>query len=348
MPFQFVSHFYHRSVKPQVKRLAACRTRVLWGWLLGFLLLGLLLASVKSTVGWKETLAAWSQLSLATLLAAIALFVCSHVIRAYRIFEYSRSAFSNYYGTALKVSSLHQLANNLLPMRMGEAAYPMLMQRYTHTNWVEGSVRLLFLRLLDLWVAGTVFSFVLLSLALGNMVLSFVLCLTLTLMLFALWIGWLMPALSRGHIPSWLASLARRWAVIATLVENLRLACDLSRLEHLRLIAWTWLAWGAKLLAYSVLLAAMTDLTPVAALSAAFTGEMSSLLPIHGVAGAGTFEAAFVLGAQVQPAILNQVIAAAVNIHLFVLSVSVLMALISLPIKVKNIGSLPSASCSHC
>jgi hypothetical protein len=53
-------------------------------------------------------------------------------------------------------------------------------------------------------------------------------------------------------------------------------------------------------------------------------GELSSVLPFHGFAGAGTYEAGIVaglvpLGLELEPALQG-----AVNLHLFVLGVSVL------------------------
>ena len=57
----------------------------------------------------------------------------------------------------------------------------------------------------------------------------------------------------------------------------------------------------------------------------ATTGELSSVLPIHGIAGAGTYEAGVLIG--LLPWGLDQglALASAVNLHLFVLGSTLLL-----------------------
>ena len=54
------------------------------------------------------------------------------------------------------------------------------------------------------------------------------------------------------------------------------------------------------------------------------TGELSSVLPFHGLGGAGTYEAGMLAGLVPMGITLESALKAAVNLHLFVLGVSIL------------------------
>jgi hypothetical protein len=86
-----------------------------------------------------------------------------------------------------------------------------------------------------------------------------------------------------------------------------------------RLYLWTALCWGTKLLAFALVLGHFIDAALWQRLAGVLGAELSSVLPLHGVAGAGSYEltgmAAMVpLGVGVEAAL-----AGAVNLHLFVL-----------------------------
>jgi hypothetical protein len=55
-------------------------------------------------------------------------------------------------------------------------------------------------------------------------------------------------------------------------------------------------------------------------------GELGSVLPVHGVAGMGTYEAGVMAGLAPQGVALTAALAAAVNLHLFILGATVLGA----------------------
>jgi uncharacterized membrane protein YbhN (UPF0104 family) len=56
--------------------------------------------------------------------------------------------------------------------------------------------------------------------------------------------------------------------------------------------------------------------------------ELSSILPIHGVAGSGSFEAAFMAGLAPIGLISADALGLAVNLHLFILGATSLFALL--------------------
>ena len=135
-----------------------------WKWLLGIACLSILIILVDTQVGWNTTLGNWKQLSSQTLFAAFGLFLLSHVLRGLRIYELIKHKIPEGRPIGLvKISATHQFANNLLPMRLGEAAFPLLMKHYFNESWQQSVPKLLWLRLLDLSVIGVIIYGLLLS-----------------------------------------------------------------------------------------------------------------------------------------------------------------------------------------
>jgi uncharacterized membrane protein YbhN (UPF0104 family) len=97
-----------------------------------------------------------------------------------------------------------------------------------------------------------------------------------------------------------------------------------------RLYLWTALSWAAKLTAFALVLGHFMDATLGQRLAGVLGAELSSVLPFHGIAGAGSYEvtgmAAMVpLGVGIEPAL-----AGAVNLHLFLLGTTLLLGLAAL------------------
>jgi len=79
-----------------------------------------------------------------------------------------------------------------------------------------------------------------------------------------------------------------------------------------------------KLLVFAWGLSAFVELAWQPALLGAVGGELSSVLPIHGVAGAGTYEAGIVAALLPFGIVMEQAMQAAVSLHLFLLGLCVL------------------------
>lgn len=109
--------------------------------------------------------------------------------------------------------------------------------------------------------------------------------------------------------------------------------------ELARLYLWTTLSWAAKLAAFAAITAHFLD-APAGTILAGIVGaELSSVLPFHGVAGAGSYEAAMVAALYpfgVAPA---AALRAAVNLHLFLLGVTLLSSLAALLIPTPRAGT---------
>ena len=104
---------------------------------------------------------------------------------------------------------------------------------------------------------------------------------------------------------------------------------------------WTAVNWGVKLLVFAWILRAFAPMTLGAAFLGSVTGELSSVLPFHGLAGAGTYEAGIMAGLLPLGIDLESALRGAVNLHLFVLGASVLSGLLALvlPTGFRGVGS---------
>ena len=131
--------------------------------------------------------------------------------------------------------------------------------------------------------------------------------------------------------------LLARAARPLSLVTRPRLAALGGALTHrppapVALYGWTLLGWSMKWAAMTSILLSLIPVDHLRTAVAVVAGELAAVLPIHGVAGAGTYEAAMVAGLSVDGAIpVDRALAAAVNLHIFVLGVSIALAVAVLP-----------------
>jgi len=257
-------------------------------------------------------LAVWRTLDLKDLVMAFFLIGLGYISRAARIYYYFRHACLNRFSLLMRVVLWHNFFNNLLPMRSGEATFPLLMQKYVSIPARDSIPALLWFRFLDLLflvaLSGIAFDLdrtapIFKGAGVFLALLAFVLALT-----------------ARRWILNW---LAHRPAGGFKLLQRLIGGIPENRAILAHSVLWTIVTWSVKLLAFSWLLMKFAGISWPVALLGGIAGELSSVFPIHGVAGAGTYEAAvvamlFTLGIQTTPAV-----QAAINLHLFVLTSSV-------------------------
>ena len=277
-------------------------------WILASLIFSLLILLVEHYYGWAGILAQWSVVDLSDLLLLTLLTLLSYVLRAERVYRYFGQRLQHPRRAYLKISFLHNALNNFLPMRLGEAAFPLLMKRQFKQSMLSSTAGLVWIRLMDLHVL-----LLLAAIALGALLPT---------------IGYLaLAALIIGPI---VIGLFRR-RLLALLPE--RLQVKLTELEHLLphsrgLIVATYLQtliiWIVKLVALTLVLKAFLSIDFISAWVAVTTADLSGVLPIHGIAGSGTYEAAMLaalipLGFGVEAAL-----SAAINLHIYLLGVSAL------------------------
>ena len=87
---------------------------------------------------------------------------------------------------------------------------------------------------------------------------------------------------------------------------------------------WTLINWAVKLLVFAWIFMAFYPMDFSIALVSVIFGDASSVLPIHGVAGLGTYEAGIAIGYSLFDKDVVSIMPAAVNLHLFILGVSAL------------------------
>lgn len=283
--------------------------------IIGLALLLALLVVFQQRVGWDQAMQRALALPLWVHLAFVLLMAVSYGARAARMQLATLPVTAGQFTAVLRLSCIHVTANSLLPARAGEAAFPWLMSRYFGLRLQDSFPTLVWLRLFDLHC---LFGAGLLGVMLGRY-------------------GWAAALL--GQI-AWLAMVPagfwllrgfgerfpRRGWVLAWVGDMLAKA----PIQWRRLYAWTVLSWYSKFLALAAVLMLMVELPLQAAAAATVAGELSFVLPVHGVAGAGTYEGALVGVAALWGAGPDAMLAAAVDLHLLVLLVTVVFGLAGL------------------
>jgi uncharacterized membrane protein YbhN (UPF0104 family) len=291
-------------------------------WLAGSILLAGLVAWVHHAVGWPALLAPWRELTAPHLVGLLALAGLSYVLRAVRAHDALRAQTGGRFLTMLRITALHTTANNLLPMRLGEAAFPLLVRRHYGLRLTRGTLALAWIRLMDLHV-----------LVLVGIVAWLLSAQSALLPALALAAALLALPLAIRLLPA-LAARVTAHGLTGRLLHAVRDTGPADDAELARLYLWTALSWTAKLAAFAAISAHFLD-APAGTILAGIVGaELSSVLPVHGVAGAGSYEAAMVAALYplgVPPA---KALGAAVNLHLFLLGVTLLASLAALLIPV--------------
>jgi uncharacterized membrane protein YbhN (UPF0104 family) len=287
-------------------------------WLIGASLLAALLIGVEYHVGWGALLAPWQAFPLPWLALLWLLTGLSYVLRAVRVYDYSHALLRGAFSATLRLSVVHNTLNNFLPMRLGELAYPLLMKRYFGQGYATSGATLLWIRLLDLHFLGL----------LALLVLHASAWQPLWLGLSAAWLG-LLPLLYWTPTRL-LARLPARPGRMARIAGKILQQVPDNGWKFFRIWLWTALSWSLKLLAYSVVVLHFAAIDGWRALLGTIGAELSSVLPVHGIAGSGSYELA--MAAVLIPLGLEMasVLKAAVNLHLYLLGSNLLFGIAAL------------------
>ncbi len=282
------------------------------------LLLGLILA-VETWIGWSTLLRPWLNLAPEYLAAGIILIFLTYGLRALRVYDYFLADTRGQFAVCLRLSLQHNLLNNLLPMRSGELAFPVLMSRCFSVPIMRSVPGLLWFRFLDLHTL-IAFALVVISEPFVGQTLGAVLG------LFWMSVPWLAFRLTAF----WQARLSRHPGRVSNFVQRILESLPQQPRLFWRSWLWTLLNWSIKLAVFAWILTLFSDIPLGTAWIGATLGDFTSVLPIHGVAGAGTYEAGVVVGLApfgIAPA---EALQAAVNLHLFVLGCTLLSGVLSL------------------
>lgn len=257
--------------------LAALVSAVVLWWLLGDGVGQALIEALGSASPWPLLLGG---------LIAIAI----QIIRAWRfaILESGTLAFPSW--IMIGIATKLVLFNFLLPFKLGELSFPLMMKRTYGTPFGQGAGMLILCRLLDL---GVVLAIILVTAAwlLDPAIHGWNPALIGTFGVIAL----VVPFLIIDHL-SWLQRLTARWPRVARLAGHLGHGASIMRPHHIRLpvAALTLSIWGAHAaIAWLVASAIATGLGFASMAMASAASNLAFALPISGVAGLGPPQAAW-------------------------------------------------------
>ncbi|ASP40958.1 hypothetical protein CHH28_15725 [Bacterioplanes sanyensis] len=286
-----------------------------WKFWLGVGLLAGLIYLVERTFGWYAVLAAWQAIPPSSLLIAVSLVLGSYLLRAIRFYDFFHRHCRGQFARLLHITVLHNFFNNLLPMRSGETAFPLLMKRHFSLPYRHSAPALLWLRLLDLYALLALAAISLQQLLpLASHWRYALMAALMVAPLIVLPLQNSSEAMLRRHHSSWSDKLVELLHVLPK-----------SPWPFARAVFWTLLNWALKLAVFAWLLSQFIPLPYHQAWIGATSGELSSVLPIHGVAGAGTYEAGVLAGLLPWGVDRIAALGAAVNLHLFVLGCTFLL-----------------------
>ena len=215
---------------------------------------------------------------------------------------------------SLGISFVHNTANNLAPMRLGELLLPVMTRWIGNVKFSVGLTGLVWIRLLDFISLISIAICIILLPSVGPIMLAILAALIfLTPLLLTLGV----PKIQHMRLPQVLEDVRDQ---LIYEVENGR------RLQRMWRI--TILAWLAKIGGMAILLAALSGI-PMTDLMATILGaELSSILPIHGLAGAGSYEMGGILGSALVG--LSPILALEITIqlHIYVLSLTVVFGIL--------------------
>jgi uncharacterized membrane protein YbhN (UPF0104 family) len=294
-------------------------SHIRWGRLQFSILVFLgLIAGVQYAFGWKSVLAPWQQLPFEPVGMAVLLMLLSYVVRTLRLVSFFAAELGGRFPMALRLMLVSNLWNTLLPA-IGELSFPILMQRYFIISATRSLPALLWFRLLDLYV---IFLIALVSLMLhrGSWRLTALLIALLTLAI---------PLLYRW-LPRSIAYFEQRFdGFLKEKMSEVRNALPTSWQLLLIGFWWTLANWTLKLMVSAWIIQQFVAINLGQSLLGAIGGELTSVLPVSSIAGAGTYEAG-VVAALVPADIAHQeALKTAVNLHLFLLSCTLLSGFLS-------------------
>lgn len=255
-------------------------------------------------VGWAKVLSAWTLVPWMHLLLPGCLVLLSYALRGVRIYDW--------YGpldvlSVARVVALHNFWNNLMPMRAGEVSFPLLLKQHFDVSLVQGTAGLVWFRVLDL-------SCLLLLFAVSMSIVIDIRLLVPTIILAVITVlaaPRVMGKIKQGMLVSRFPRL-----------EQLARSFTSSPAKVWRCLVWTFMNWSVKLTAFAWILSVFAQISFFEGMVGAIGGEITSVLPVHGFAGAGTYEAGVFGFLQISDLHTEAALAAGINLHLFLLSIT--------------------------
>ena len=273
-------------------------------WMLALLLL---MALIRHS-DWSLTVSRLMDVPKTVLVICTLGWLSSFLFRAFRFKgEWDAHGKISLWGS-LSLTFLHNAAVILVPFRVGELGYPVLVQKLLNVSLQQCIRSLLWLRFQDgivlLSLAFLLLPFLSPELRIAGLLVVVTLCLATQ--------KW------------WLRLLRSRHFLIRQVRAFL----------HQRSSPWGWFwsaaNWIVKLLVVSLMLSNLTGLDTLQTLRGALAGELSALLPLTGPAGLGTYEAGVWTGLGLTWQEMKGLMGSVLLTHLFFLCISLLGAVVAL------------------
>jgi len=271
------------------------------------LALVLLLALVRKS-DWHYTYIRLIEIPFFLIFACVSGWLLSFVFRALRFQSEWKNDGRISFLAALRLTFLHNAAVVLVPFRVGELGYPVLVRELINVSWQQCIRSLLWLRFQD-GVVLLIFAFILLPFINSELRIAALLLIVLVVLATKKW---------------WLRILRSRHFLIRQLRAFL----------HQRSDAWGWLwsaaNWTCKIVVVAIMLQRTTGLEVLQTFHGALTGELSALLPLTGPAGLGTYEVGVWGGLGLPWVEMRNLMSSVLFTHLFFLAISLLGAVVAL------------------
>lgn len=289
-------------------------------WAMSVIIFFLFILLVEEQFGWRGVFSAWHFFLHPFFVLILFLILFNYIFRTIRLCDFFGFIRPVQWLPAVRLIVFHNVLNNILPMRSGELSFPVFMKSYFGISAGKSVPGLLWFRVLDLYVLSQAGLYLVLKPRLTTPALVAVLGISLLM------------ALGVYPLRSFINSRADRIpSRFRNMVAGMAGALPERLVEGIRMLLWTILNWGTKLAAYGWILALIAETDLSTGLLGSVTGELSSVLPFHGFAGAGTYEAGVLASMLPMGVPAGRAVAAAVNLHLIILSVSLATALLALP-----------------
>ncbi len=262
---------------------------------------------VEIELSWRSVLLAWSNVSAVSLIGLTIVTFLSYFLRAYRVYFYFDRDNNHSLLLYCRISLFHNAWNNFLPMRLGEASFPIMMKQAFDCSIVKSSAGLLWIRLMDLhWLLVLLFS-------IGAIQLNVFFVFAIIGLIVAPLVAW-----------RYIGFISIEWSLMQKIMNTLSKNSPGSFVIALKLYILTAIIWIAKLSALTVIMLSFIDLPSLEGVFAVIFADLSSVLPIHGLAGSGTYEAAMLAALLPLGAEYEAVLTAAINVHIYILVTTLL------------------------
>lgn len=303
-------HDYMKSNQDASRERWMRRNRM---WLVTAATLIAYLVFLQIAFGIPSLLAQLAAIGALPLTGALTLLVLTYAVRCWRVADYFPRETSGQFRRLLRLTLVHNLLNVMLPLRSGEASFPLLMRSEFTMPLARATAALLVMRLLDLHALLAAAG---IGLVVGQERAPWAL---------VLWLAFLLAPLPLFALKGPLLKLAARLPQrLQALVDEIERGLPAGPMAFLRAWGATLVNWGVKVAVLAWVLRLMEVAPLAASFGGALGGELSSVLPVHAPGGVGTYPAGIVagalsFGAGTAPATIALIGKAAVNAHILIL-----------------------------